>query len=172
MKFQVLKYAVDIFAAVPAMVAGCVPPLRSRPNAGGPQIGEVLVTGVGGGSANADIYSGRLQFPARFLMLTGVSSVGNAFNLPFLSTRAFNALVHFRKMNNQYGASGTVNLVTNKTMPWFQLGGTFIGAWLMVEPGSEFQDFYVDCDGSGAAPQLNFIYSNAITNYWQPTQLP
>lgn len=164
MKFAMLEHARTLLAAVPSLVVGmaaCVPPVRSRPYAGGPQIGEIVATGRGGGLAESDIHV-QLQFPARFLMLTGVSSVGNAYNGTQLPTANMFIGVHFRPLGIQYTTAAAGNLVTNQTLPFFQLGGKFVGSWLKFAEGQEFKEFWVDCDGAAAAAQLNFIYSNGV----------
>lgn len=164
MKLQMLQHAKTLLSAVPSLVAGvaaCVPTVRSRPYAGGPQIGEIVVTGRGGGLGESDLYA-QLQFPARFLMLTGVSSVGNAYNGITLPVVNMFVGVHFRPLGIQYTTFAAGNLVTNQTLPFFQMGGKFVGSWLKFAEGQEFKEFWVDCDGAAAAAQLNFVYSNGV----------
>ena len=136
------------------------PPLRSRPYNGGPQISQVTLTvpttqvvPVG------DLYSGKLAFPARFLMLSSVNQAAIGIE----------CYVHFARIGNIYAAAP---LVPTGNEAWFPFQivpprnyqNQAQGTWLKFAPGAEITEFYIDAGASNGINPLiyTFLYSPDI----------
>lgn len=142
----------------------CNPPNQSRQVNFGPQLGivtfEVPAAQV---LPTADLDSGTLQFPARFLMLASVNAQLAHATPPLL--------IHFQPLGHTYDAGGVFGVNgANGREPWFLVTGlpgtqdANLGWSLRVGPGKEFTRFYLDgLIANGALPAvISFIYSNDI----------
>jgi hypothetical protein len=168
---EMWELATIVGSGVAAMAACDTPTIRSRPYAGGPQIGivQILVPGTTGPVAQGDLYSGKLQFPARFLMFTYFGSAGSV-GPPNVPPSTFNVLVHFARLGLQYTTNDVDNVPGAGVIPWINMGWAGSGSWIKFEPGSEIQEFYIDADGATANSYVTFIYSNGIDSaYLNPT---
>lgn len=157
-----LHHEDDGFATCPP---GAPQTLRAREYAGGPQIGELFMKIPGNAATTAvgDVYSGKLQFPATFLMMAAVGTQGSAGDPGILPTSPYDIMVHFRPFGLQYTVGGQpLNVTFNTSMPWFNLGGKIVGRWLKVSDRTPFQEFWVDSGGAAAQTNITWIYSKDI----------
>lgn len=165
---QMLKMALAVGGGAVGLAASCAPPLRSRPYAGGPQIGQVTVQRTQA-TAIGDVYSGKLQFPATFLML---ASEG-----PNEAADEDSVFVHFKPLGKTY----TITTITPVgTEPWFSFRNSVVGTvairdgtFIKTTENGAFQEFWVDIGAESTVTpvSLTFIYSKDIENFYIPARV-
>lgn len=150
---------------------------KSRPYSGGPQLGVVTFNNPNGAFAAGDMYSGQLQFPARFLMLVGYGNLAQA-RINFGTQNGPAVYVHFKVLNLQPGNSVPLQYFGNE--PWILMGTPggstnqpVTQSFLKFKEGSEITEFWVDADNPGAYAQAfyTFIYTNDIDNFYTVPQI-
>jgi hypothetical protein len=151
----------------------CETPVRSRPYAGGPQIGVVTFafSVAQGAVAQADVYSGKLQFPAKYIYFASEGP-----SEPVYESALF---MHFKPLGKVYT---TQSIVPNGTEPWISIrAGTAFGGGALQRVGwfIEFadealcQEFWMDFgqdNTGGIVSNYTFIYTNHILNIQWPNR--
>jgi len=169
-KLQFLNYVKDLLVTTPMLLsAGCAP-LRSRPYSGGPQIGSVTFTRTSNACV-ADAYSGKLQFPARWIML--------ASSGPVQANNGDSLCMHFKPLGKTYpGAILTANVSGGE--PWVPFivnytAGTSVRVCSFIKFTEQAlcQEFWLDIGSeSGTMTGVyTFIYSNDIEQVYIPARV-
>jgi hypothetical protein len=137
--------------------------IPTRPYAGGPQIGIVTFTNPNPvPQAAADLFSGPLQFPAKFLML---ASEGNAIVAGSQPPLLDSIMVHFTAIGNKYAGQP---VTPSGLEPWIPVR---FGSYTAVATTREcwymrtkvpFKSFYIDYGAESAqiGDRCTFIYCN------------